>query len=76
MAVRETLASANIYINELKIHITLGNSEAIAMAVHKRLGVGFISDLVIDTISRKQIAKVKIEGIYICRDIYLGRNIR
>ncbi len=76
MAVREALAAGNIYINDLKILLTLGNSEAIAMSVQEGLGVGFISEMVIDRISRKQVAKVKIEGINICRDIYLGRNLR
>jgi DNA-binding transcriptional LysR family regulator len=76
MAVREALANSYIYISDLKILLTLGNSEAIAMSVQEGLGVGFISEMVIDRISRKQVAKVKIKGINICRDIYLGRNVR
>jgi DNA-binding transcriptional LysR family regulator len=75
-ALREALGAANVSINDFNILLILGNSEAISMSVQEGLGVGFISEMVIDRISRNQVAKVKINGIDICRDIYIGRNIR
>ena len=40
-AVREALAERDISINDLHVVITLGNSEAIAMAVQEGIGVAF-----------------------------------
>ena len=49
-AVRETLARQNISISDLRTVITLGNAEAIALAVQEGIGVGFISQMVVERI--------------------------
>ncbi len=75
-AVREALATQNISTGDLNIIITLGNAEAIAMAVQEGLGVGFISKMVIDRLCSGRVAEVHIRGIEICREIFIGRNQR
>jgi DNA-binding transcriptional LysR family regulator len=75
-AVREALAQHDISTGDLRILITLGNAEAIALAVQEGIGVGFLSQMVVDRLSRGKVAEVRIRGIDICRQIYIGRNSR
>ncbi|MFM8322785.1 MAG: LysR substrate-binding domain-containing protein [Chloroflexota bacterium] len=75
-AVREALAQVGVAITDLNILITLGNAEAIALAVQEGIGVGFISKMVVDRICRERVAEVKVRGVNICREIYIGRNTR
>jgi DNA-binding transcriptional LysR family regulator len=76
LAVSEALGDVGISINDLEPLLILGNSEAIALAVQEGLGVGFISEMVVDRVGKGQIAKVKIKGMDISRDIYIGRHVR
>jgi DNA-binding transcriptional LysR family regulator len=75
-AVRDALAEHSIGMSDLRILITLGNAEAIAMAVQEGIGVGFVSKLVIDRLCRDKVAEVRIRNMDICRQIYIGRNSR
>jgi DNA-binding transcriptional LysR family regulator len=75
-AVREGLAGVGISINDLRVLLTLGNAEAIALAVQEGIGVGFISRMVIDRLCPAKVAIVKLRGLELCREIYIGRNIR
>jgi DNA-binding transcriptional LysR family regulator len=75
-AVREALASHNIAMSDLRILITLGNAEAIALAVQEGIGVGFVSKMVVDRLCRDKVAEVRVRGMNICRQIYIGRNSR
>jgi DNA-binding transcriptional LysR family regulator len=75
-AVREALAKHNISMSDLRILITLGNAEAIAMAVQEGIGVGFVSKLVFERLCRDRVAAVRIRDLNICRQIYIGRNSR
>jgi len=75
-ATREALAKHNISITDLRILITLGNAEAIALAVQEGIGVGFISQMIIERICRGKVAEVSVRGLEICRQIYIGCNNR
>ena len=75
-AVREALAHFDISMNDLRILITLGNAEAIALTVQEGIGVGFLSKMVVDRLCAGKVATVKVHGLEICREIYIGRNIR
>jgi len=75
-AVSEALSRENISINDLKILITLGNAEAIALAVQEGIGVGFVSQMVIERLCKGNVAEVRIRGMEICRQIYVGHNSR
>ena len=75
-AIREALNVHNISTADLRTLITLGNAEAIGLAVQEGIGVGFISKMVIDRICRETVAEIRIRDTNICRDIFIGRNRR
>jgi DNA-binding transcriptional LysR family regulator len=75
-AVRDALAQQNVSISDLRVLITLGNAEAIALAVQEGIGVGFVSKMVVDRLCRDKVSEVRIHGMNICRQIYIGRNCR
>jgi DNA-binding transcriptional LysR family regulator len=75
-ALREALAPHNISMNDLHILITLGNAEAIALAVQEGIGVGFVSKMVVDRMCAEKVAPVRVRGLDICREINIARNIR
>jgi DNA-binding transcriptional LysR family regulator len=75
-AVRDALAQHDISTADLRILITLGNAEAIALAVQEGIGVSFISQMVVSRLCQDKVAEVKVRGIDICRQIYIGRNSR
>ena len=75
-AVQKALAAAGIDVEKLNTLMVLGNSEAIAMSVQEGLGIGFVSSSVTEQIGRGRIVPVRIEGVDICRDIFIGRNTR
>jgi DNA-binding transcriptional LysR family regulator len=75
-SLRDALAQQNITIGELNTLITLGNAEAIALAVQEGIGVGFVSEMVVDRLCRETVAEIKIKGLIVQRSIYIGRNHR
>lgn len=75
-AVCEELARAGIMESDLETLITLGNSEAIALAVQEGLGVGFVSDIVVSRLVAERVAVVTIRGVHITRDIFFCHNVR
>jgi DNA-binding transcriptional LysR family regulator len=75
-AVSDALSGQGISINELRILITLGNAEAIALAVQEGIGVGFVSQMVVDRLCKGKVAEIRIRGLDICRQIYVGHNSR
>ncbi|MBI5934935.1 MAG: LysR family transcriptional regulator [Chloroflexi bacterium] len=75
-AIRDALAEKNIPIKDLRILITLGNAEAIALAVQEGIGVGFVSKMVVERLCKDKVAEIKIRGMNICRQIFVGHNDR
>ncbi|MDX9850865.1 MAG: LysR family transcriptional regulator [Anaerolineaceae bacterium] len=76
MVVRDGLAQKGFDINDLHRILTLGNSEAIAFAVQEGVGVGFVSMLVAQKIVKDQVAIVKIDGLELSQNIYIGQHRR
>ena len=74
--VRDGLARHGFDINDLRKVLTLGNSEAIAFSVQEGVGVGFVSMLVAKRIVCEQVASVKIEGVELTQDIFIGQHRR
>jgi DNA-binding transcriptional LysR family regulator len=70
----EALAQVGISFDQLRTVLTLGNSEAIALAVQEGIGVGFISDVVVARLVQGKVARVKVRGLEIRQDIYIGRS--
>lgn len=75
-AVRTALETQGIAEDELNVLLTLGSSEAIAIAVQEGIGVGFVSSMVYTRLVEDRVATVSIRGVEIEREIYLGRNLR
>jgi DNA-binding transcriptional LysR family regulator len=75
-ALREALAKFSITMSDLHVLITLGNAEAIALAVQEGIGVGFLSKIVVDRLCADKVATIRVRGLDVCREIYIGRNIR
>jgi DNA-binding transcriptional LysR family regulator len=71
---RNTLAQEGFNIHDLQVILTLGNSEAIAMAVMQKIGVGFISQSVVQNLVCGRVIPIQIEGINITQEIYFCRN--
>jgi DNA-binding transcriptional LysR family regulator len=75
-AVEDALSQYEISMKDLDIPITLGNAEAVALAVQEGLGVGFISKMVVDRFCQAKVALVQVHGIDTCRNIYVSRSNR
>ncbi len=73
--VREALDAINFPMHKLKTLLTLGNSEAIALAVQEGLGVGFVSNTVVTGMRQPDIGVINVRGLNICRDIYIGQHV-
>ncbi len=68
------LASIGIPVEDLRTVLTLGNSEAIALAIEKGLGVGFVSQIVVTRLVAGRVAPVGVRGLSMQQDVYIGRN--
>jgi DNA-binding transcriptional LysR family regulator len=75
-AVSEALATVGIRENDLHTFLTLGNSEAIALAVQEELGVAYVSQFVVTRLVPGQVATIRVRGLDIEREIYFGRHTR
>ena len=73
--VRDALNTVGFSMHNLNTLLTLGNSEAISLAVQEGLGVGFVSSTVVSGMRQPDIAIIPVDGLNICRDIYIGRHI-
>ena len=73
-AVETALSKVDISIRELPILLTLGNSEAIALSVREGIGVGFVSEMIVDIFGKDQVSCIDIFEVNIFRDIYTNRK--
>lgn len=74
-AVEIALNEQGVSLNDFNKILTLGNSEAIALSVQEKLGVGFVSKMVVEKICSSDVKIIKIKGININRAIYLSRQL-
>ncbi len=71
---RSGLAQLGINICDLQAILTVGNSEAIAIAVQQGVGVGFVSQMVFAHMVAGRVAQVKVHGLKLDQHIYLCRH--
>lgn len=71
----QNLATVGISFDELRTVLTLGNSEAIALAVQEGIGVGFISQMVVSRLVQGRVVQVPIRGLTMQQEIYMGRSV-
>ena len=74
--VRRALAASGIDTDALNTLLVLGSSEAIALSIQEGIGVGFVSDIVITKLVEGRVAPIRVNGLDIVRDIYIGTHIR
>jgi DNA-binding transcriptional LysR family regulator len=72
---KQGLAELGIPLDRLRTVLTLGNSEAIALAVEAGLGVGFVSKIVVTRLVANRVATINVRGLLMHQDVYIGRNI-
>ncbi|GIV62850.1 MAG: LysR family transcriptional regulator [Chloroflexota bacterium] len=72
--VKEALAQHGINIHELQLVLRMGNSEAIAVAVQRGVGVGFVSQMVLQNLTLPDVRVVSIRGIHLKQQIYMTRH--
>jgi DNA-binding transcriptional LysR family regulator len=74
-AVRDALAVHDLTLDHLEVHMVLGSSEAIRMAVAQGVGAGFVSALVAaEAVALGSVAIVEIEDFDLSRTLYLMRS--
>jgi DNA-binding transcriptional LysR family regulator len=75
-AVREGLAHHDLTLGDLQVHMTLGNSEAIRMAVAEGLGVAFVSAMVAaEAVAAGSVATCDVEGLQLSRTLSMARDV-
>ncbi|MHC4538834.1 MAG: LysR substrate-binding domain-containing protein [Planctomycetota bacterium] len=72
--VKRGLAELGIDVAKLNVFMEMGTSEAIALAVQQGLGVGFISNMIVQKICRDEVHSVKVRGLEIIQNIYFGQQ--
>jgi len=71
------LRACDISVDMLNVAMTLGNAEAIEMAVEEGIGVSFVSRLAAQRgLELNRIAEVKVEGMELKRSLYMIRSRR
>ncbi len=73
-ALHSGLARMGINVNDLQTILTVGNSEAIAISVQKEVGVGFVSQMVVNYVVDQRVAQIRVRGLEINQDVYLCRH--
>ncbi len=68
------LQSLGMTLDQLDTKLTLGNSEAIALAVQEGIGVGFVSRMVVNRLVMNKVAIVPIAGLSLKQDIFIGQH--
>ena len=68
------LREIDIAIDQLDNVLTLGNSEAIALAVQEGIGVGFVSQIIVSRLVAGQVTQVRVRGLEMSQNIYIGCN--
>jgi DNA-binding transcriptional LysR family regulator len=75
-SIREGLAQIGVSIYHLKVLISLGSLEAIALSVQEGLGVGFVPELVVNRLVKNTVCPIRVRGLDIQREVFVGCNIR
>lgn len=69
------LIDAGISLDQLNTVLTLGNSEAIALAVQEGIGVGFVSKMVVCRLVEDKVAQIRVDGLDLHQNIYIGCHL-
>lgn len=74
-AVRQGLEWHNLSLDHLNTIMTLGNAEAIRMAVQEGIGIAFVSAMVaLEAVETGKLAVVEVEGLELEKTLYMARD--
>jgi DNA-binding transcriptional LysR family regulator len=74
--VEQGLAEQDLHLEDLNAVMSVGNSEAIEMAVEHKLGIAFISRLAaLRGIESGRLVVVPVEGLHLERQLHVVRNV-
>jgi DNA-binding transcriptional LysR family regulator len=73
--VREALNKIGLSIYQLNNLITLGSPEAICLSIKEGIGVGFVSNIVVQKLAKDQLKIIPVQGLCIPQEVYIGRNL-
>jgi DNA-binding transcriptional LysR family regulator len=74
--IEASLGQHDMRLDQLRVVMSVGNSEAIEMAVEHGLGIAFISRLAASRgLESGRVAEVPVEGMHLERPLYVVRNV-
>jgi DNA-binding transcriptional LysR family regulator len=74
-SLKDGLSWHNLSLDDLNIVMTLGNSEAICMAVQEGIGGAFVSCMVVaDAIRSGALVSVEVEGLTLQKNLYMANH--
>jgi DNA-binding transcriptional LysR family regulator len=68
----EGLAQLGLSTGQLHTVLTLGNPEAVALAVQEGIGVGFVSQMLVSRLVPDRVATINVRGLHLHQDIFIG----
>ena len=71
----EGLARLGLSLEQLHTVLTLGNPEAVALAVQEGIGVGFLSQMLLSRLVPDRVATVNVRGLCLHQEVFIGRHI-
>ncbi len=72
--VKRALQEKGVSISDLHIILTVGNSEAIGIAVEQGVGVGFVSQSVITHMLEGKVSQISLNKMMLTQEIFICRN--
>ncbi|WP_322806108.1 LysR family transcriptional regulator [Thermanaerothrix sp.] len=71
--VRNALAKHGLHVHDLRIVLTLGNSEAIVIAVQRGIGAGFVPQSAVEQVGKGKVATVRVRDMALIEEIFFCR---
>ena len=68
----EGLAQLGLSTGQLRSVLTLGNPEAVALAVQEGIGVGFVSQMLVSRLVPDRVATISVRGLCLHQEIFIG----
>jgi DNA-binding transcriptional LysR family regulator len=72
-AVHAALNHQGLSLDQLDALMVLGSTEAIGLSVKEGLGVGFVSNIVVQKLVKDEVKIIPVQGLDINQEIYIGR---
>jgi DNA-binding transcriptional LysR family regulator len=74
--VQQGIRELGFEVGDLNAILTLGNSEAIALAVQEGLGVGFVSRFVVQRLVQGGVHPLRVRGMSLHQEVYIAQSKR